>query len=188
MTRKNSGNLVTADLNDVLTLDKTGGRALKNVFWQSEFMKTVAIVVPTAARETFEATYEQLDSGAVALFKESTIDVGTLSSGKFFLVRTEKKTLPGVFGKTLINKRATFFKSHKIIIVEPHTGPNSTAFKLKTPAERELTVHVRFGPGSLPTVKQVKRACAEQHNIPAEMLQISFEGDILDDDVLVRMA
>jgi len=142
LQRKNSGNLMSADINDVLTLDKTGGRALKDIFWESEFMKTVAIVVPTNARKSFEESYEALDSGAVALFKESKIDIGLLSQ-----------------------------------------GADSAQFSLTTPADRTLMVELSYSAGrDFPSIAQLKLACAAQHNVPAEMLQISFDGDILDDD------
>lgn len=142
LQRKNSGNLLSANINDVVTLDKTGGRPLKDVFWESEFMKTVAIVIPYGSRAIFEQEYQNLDSGAVAIFKE--------------------------------------VKSRKVL---PSSGQSSADFTLVTPANRVLKVNLQYS--SQPGISQLKMACAEQHNLQFEMLQISYEGEILDDDVEV---
>lgn len=66
--RRAGGNLLVADLNDVMA---EIGRDPKEVFKEMEFLKRVAVVVPTNDADKFLSTYSEIDSSAITVFRES---------------------------------------------------------------------------------------------------------------------
>mmetsp|Transcript_90 Transcript_90/g.236 ORF Transcript_90/g.236 Transcript_90/m.236 type:complete len:463 (-) Transcript_90:59-1447(-) len=70
LQRKRGANLMVADLKDVLSqeacLDKAG-QTPDEIFYETNFLESVAVVVPVAAEEDFLASYATLCADAVSL-------------------------------------------------------------------------------------------------------------------------
>ena len=66
--RRMGGNLLVADLNDVLA---ELGRDPREMFREMEFLKRVVVVVQTNEAKKFLETYHQIDASAITVFNES---------------------------------------------------------------------------------------------------------------------
>jgi V-type H+-transporting ATPase subunit C len=67
--RKKGGNLMVADLNDVLTEDIMRGVEIHD----TEYLKTIFVAVPTNMKENFESSVEQIGNDLVGYGGESRI-------------------------------------------------------------------------------------------------------------------
>jgi len=120
-----------------------GGRNIGDVFSESDYIKTVAVVVPSKHKEEWESTYHTLDSEAVSL-----------------------KAAPGV------GRAAGKVGNQGSAIME---------FTVITPSGRSLAVGVRHNPGQQPTVRDLKLAIEEHHDIKVEHQQIEWDEDLATD-------
>jgi len=102
LSRKSAGNALVADLNDMLTQEVLGQRNIADVFSESEYIKTVAVVVATKMKEEWESTYHLLDAEAVTL-KQAGGAGGPAPAGKvnqgststqFTVVTPSERSLP----------------------------------------------------------------------------------------------
>lgn len=67
LNRKSAGNLLVADLNDMLTAEVLGDQPIEDVFASTAYTRTVAVVVSSKEKEAFEESYMTFDSEAVVL-------------------------------------------------------------------------------------------------------------------------